>query len=298
MKAALIGYGYWGRIVERYIEGQGIELFYIYCLEAIESEKKVDTLDVIWEDKTISAVFVCTPASTHFDICKAALQAGKHVFCEKPAVKTVSELCELQECARLVDKILYTDYIYTTSPSIRYIKENIDVIGDIHAVNASIEQFGMFYPKDDVYEVLGVHLMSAVYYIAGRHKGICKYTHDFSAELPLAGRIEYHLENGGKVSLYCSLTANEKVRRIQFIGEQGSIFFRMNASPNVVIHTWKQERNSVRTLEVMEKNFDETQGLCHAMREFVYEIERRDCSHNMDITMEVQAILEDRRGIE
>ena len=123
MKAALIGYGYWGKIIERYITAHGIELTYIYCRTSIENDKWVDRQDIIWEDKTVSLVFVCTPVRTHFDICKAALLAGKHVFCEKPAVKSMRELCELQDCAEQAGRILYIDYIYTTSPSIRYIKK-------------------------------------------------------------------------------------------------------------------------------------------------------------------------------
>lgn len=294
MKAALIGYGYWGKTIERYIVAHGIELAYIYCRTFIENDKWVDNQDIIWKDKTVSLVFVCTPVSTHFEICKAALLAGKHVFCEKPAVKSMHELCELQSCAEQAGRILYIDYIYTVSPSIRYIRENIGRIGHIEVVNADIEQYGMFYAEDDVYEVLGVHLISAIYYIAGVHTGACKYSHDFSAELPLSGKIEYNLENGGRVRINCSLIANDKVRRIQLIGEQGSIFFSMNTKPNVVIRLWEKDGNSIKTIRVIEKNFDEEHGLSHAIEEFVSAIEQKNCRNNRMTAREVQSILEER----
>lgn len=297
MKAALIGYGYWGKIIERYIVAHGIELTYIYCRTFIENDKWVDSQDIIWEDKTVSFVFVCTPVRTHFDICKAALQAGKHVFCEKPTVKSMHELCELQSCAEQAGRILYTDYIYTVSPSIRYIKENIGRIGQLEAVNADIGQYGMFYAEDDVYEVLGVHLISAIYYIAGVHTGTCNYSYDFSAELPLSGKIEYNLENGGKVHINCSLIANEKVRRMQLIGERGSICFSMNTKPNVVIRLWEKEGNSVKTIHIIEKNFDEANGLSYAIEEFISAVEQKDCRNNRMAAWEVQSVLEERTAV-
>lgn len=296
MKAALIGYGYWGKTIERYIVAHGIELAYIYCRTFIENDKWVDNQDIIWEDKTVSLVFVCTPVSTHFEICKAALLAGKHVFCEKPAVKSMHELCELQSCAEQAGRILYIDYIYTVSPSIRYIRENIGRIGHIEAVNADIEQYGMFYAEDDVYEVLGVHLISAIYYIAGVHTGACKYSHDFSAELPLSGEIEYNLENGGRVRINCSLIANDKVRRIQLIGEQGSILFNMNTKPNVVIRLWEKAGNSMKITHVIEKDFDEANGLSYAIEEFISAIEQKDYRYNRMTAREVQSVLEERNA--
>jgi myo-inositol 2-dehydrogenase/D-chiro-inositol 1-dehydrogenase len=36
------------------------------------------------QDKTIDAVFICTPAHTHIDLANAAIENGKYVFCEKP----------------------------------------------------------------------------------------------------------------------------------------------------------------------------------------------------------------------
>lgn len=294
MKVALIGYGYWGKIVERYIIESGMELQYIYCLEHIEDKRIIDNLDIIWKDKAISAVFICTPVSTHFEICKAAIIAGKHVFCEKPTVKSVQELTELQKYVQHSGTVLYTDYIYTTSPSIRYIKNCINKIGCIKYIDANIEQFGNFYQDADVYEVLGVHMISAIYYITDLHMRNCKYEHGFSAQLPLAGKIKYNLENDASVCINCSLIANEKIRKIQFIGEKGSIIFNMNVKPSVVIRMWRQVGNSIQTIQVEDKNFDETQGLFHAMKEFTSVIKEKSKISNIDIAKEVQSVLEKR----
>src|SRR5208282_3347565 len=53
-----------------------------------------DYLDLL-RDPAIDAVHVCTPNAQHFSMAKAALQAGKHVLCEKPLATTVEEAEEL-----------------------------------------------------------------------------------------------------------------------------------------------------------------------------------------------------------
>src|ERR1044071_5426825 len=45
----------------------------------------------ILEDKSIDAVHVCVPNALHFPIAKDALEAGKHVICEKPLATSVDE---------------------------------------------------------------------------------------------------------------------------------------------------------------------------------------------------------------
>ena len=42
-------------------------------------------------DPAVAAVAVATPAATHFDLARAALEAGKHVLVEKPLTPTVAE---------------------------------------------------------------------------------------------------------------------------------------------------------------------------------------------------------------
>ena len=64
----------------------------------IEKTSK-DYKDIL-NDKDVDAVFICTPTDTHYSISMEALNAGKHVFCEKPVdlelnrVKDVKELVE------------------------------------------------------------------------------------------------------------------------------------------------------------------------------------------------------------
>lgn len=57
------------------------------------------SLDGVLRDPTVVSVSVCTPHDTHFDLTKAALNAGKHVLLEKPAALEPAEVVELAAVA-------------------------------------------------------------------------------------------------------------------------------------------------------------------------------------------------------
>lgn len=62
------------------------------------------------QDPTIDAVHVCTPNDSHADITIAALEAGKHVNCEKPMAKTAADARRMYEASQKSDKKLTISY--------------------------------------------------------------------------------------------------------------------------------------------------------------------------------------------
>ena len=64
-----------------------------------------DYMDVV-NDPAIDAVLVCSPTPTHADIAIAAMQAGKHVFCEKPVDLTIEKIRRTAEVAKETGKKL------------------------------------------------------------------------------------------------------------------------------------------------------------------------------------------------
>lgn len=64
----------------------------------------------------IKFVVVVTPNSTHFEICKAFLEKGIHVVCDKPLTWTVEESEELERLSREKDLLFGVTYTYTGYP--------------------------------------------------------------------------------------------------------------------------------------------------------------------------------------
>ncbi len=104
--------------------------------EMIESESKLPP------DQRIDFVTVATPNYTHFEIAKAALEAGFNVVCDKPMT---FDLKQAEELAALVDKtgvVFAVSHNYTGYPLVRQAREMIlsGDLGEINAVRASYMQ--------------------------------------------------------------------------------------------------------------------------------------------------------------
>ena len=108
---AHIGHGYWGRNIARNLHELG-HLAAVVDADPQAAEAaartygvKAPTWDEVLADPAIGGVSIASPAVLHFAQARAALQAGKHVFVEKPVALDVGEaklLCELAESRGLV----------------------------------------------------------------------------------------------------------------------------------------------------------------------------------------------------
>ncbi|MFI1488746.1 Gfo/Idh/MocA family protein [Streptomyces sp. NPDC020747] len=88
-----------------------------------------DTEELI-ADPRIDAVLVCTPPDSHKRLSIAALDAGKHVLCEKPLARTVLEAEEMVRAARRTGRILWCGWNHRFHPAIQEAKRRFDA-GDI-----------------------------------------------------------------------------------------------------------------------------------------------------------------------
>jgi predicted dehydrogenase len=74
----------------------------------------------------IDVIDVCTPSATHFDLAWGALEAGKHVLCEKPVAYDYRDTVRAAELARSRKLKTKLGFTFRYSPAMRYMKELID----------------------------------------------------------------------------------------------------------------------------------------------------------------------------
>ena len=74
----------------------------------------------------IDMVDVCTPSATHFDLTWAALEAGKHVLCEKPVAYDYRDTLRARDLARARGLKTKMGFTFRYSPGMRYVKSLID----------------------------------------------------------------------------------------------------------------------------------------------------------------------------
>lgn len=84
-------------------------------------------------DPDIDLVDICLPDNMHYEVAKAALLAGKHVFCEKPLADTAKQARELADIAKEKGVITRVGHAFPRNPVHDLAKEIIDAgeIGDI-----------------------------------------------------------------------------------------------------------------------------------------------------------------------
>lgn len=102
-------------------------------------------------DPDIDCVYISLPNSMHAEWTEKALEAGKHVLCEKPLTPSVREAKRLFEVARLNDRILMEAFMYRHHPQTLRIRELIDegVVGDLQVMRSSFN-FKTANPSTDV----------------------------------------------------------------------------------------------------------------------------------------------------
>jgi len=116
IKAGIIGFGYMGNFhLNRMKSGEGIEAYAAYDIDPEKLEDArgenlltFSSLEEMLTDEEIQLAVICTPNDVHADIAVKALEAGKHVLCEKPATLTVAELERVLSCAEKNNRIFTT----------------------------------------------------------------------------------------------------------------------------------------------------------------------------------------------
>ncbi|TCP25590.1 putative dehydrogenase [Scopulibacillus darangshiensis] len=104
----------------------------------IENAKVYEDYNELLQDPSIDVVHVCTPNSSHADISVAALDAGKHVMCEKPMAKTSEEALRMVEAAKHSGKKLTIGYNNRFRPDSQYLHKVADKgdLGEIYYAKA------------------------------------------------------------------------------------------------------------------------------------------------------------------
>jgi len=108
-----------------------------------------------------------TPVSTHYELAKAALQNGKHVFVEKPFTSTSQEAEELIELAERKNLKIMVDHTFLFSGAVRKIRELVDdgTLGSLYYFDSTRVNLGLFQHDVSVVWDLAPHDLSIMDYI-------------------------------------------------------------------------------------------------------------------------------------
>jgi predicted dehydrogenase len=115
-------------------------------------------------DDALDAVVIATPVPTHYALAKQALEAGKHVFVEKPPAMHAAEMDELVQIAADRDLVLMPGHLLLYHPGVAKLKELIDSgeLGDVLCVYGNRVNLGIVRSNENALWSLGVHDLSVI----------------------------------------------------------------------------------------------------------------------------------------
>ncbi|MCM8816205.1 MAG: Gfo/Idh/MocA family oxidoreductase [Candidatus Omnitrophica bacterium] len=168
----VIGGGYWGKNLIRVFNELGVlkgicdlnkELIKIYKEKNPFVFCTNDPIELI-EKKDIDAVVVATPASTHYEIAKIALNNEKHVFCEKPLALTEKEGAELVEIANKNKVVLMVGHILHYHPAVVKLKEIVrkGELGEIFYIYSHRTNIGRIRHEENILWSFAPHDISLI----------------------------------------------------------------------------------------------------------------------------------------
>jgi predicted dehydrogenase len=177
IKFGVIGYGYWGPNVVRNLQGiTGAEVVSV-CDKSSTSRKRVhrnspgiyvtaDAVELI-SSPEIDAVAIITPVWTHFELAKAALENGKHVFVEKPFTSNVGQAEQLINLAEQKNLKIMVDYTFLFTGAVRKIKQLLQegTLGKLYYYDSTRVNLGLFQHDVNVIWDLAPHDLSIMDYL-------------------------------------------------------------------------------------------------------------------------------------
>src|SRR5438309_8718815 len=172
IRVGVIGYGYWGpNIVRNFQQAEG-SLVVAICDKCDKSMRRTqqaypgvsvsseanDLLTAV----DIDAIAVVTPVWTHYELAKAALESGKHVFVEKPFTSTVAQAEELVELAEKRNLKIMVDHTFLFTGAVRKIRQLIHegTLGNLYYYDSTRVNLGLFQHDINVIWDLAPHDLS------------------------------------------------------------------------------------------------------------------------------------------
>jgi predicted dehydrogenase len=177
IKIGVIGYGYWGpNLVRNMFEVPDTSVVAVSDmrwdrLRHVSSRYpslfvSTDYRNLI-DDPDIDAIAIATPVHAHYELALEALQAGKHVFIEKPMTSTSEQALRLIDEADRRNLVVMVDHTFVYTGAVRKIKQVVasGMLGDVYYYDSTRINLGLFQRDVDVIWDLAVHDLAIMNYI-------------------------------------------------------------------------------------------------------------------------------------
>ena len=178
IKFGVIGYGYWGPNVARNLDTLEDSKLVAVCDKSPTARKRAqqaypnlkvtaDAAELVQSPEIDAIAASLTPVWTHYELTKAALKNGKHVFVEKPFTSCVKQAEELVNLAEQKNLRIMVDHTFLFTGAVRKIRELVDAgsLGKLYYYDSTRVNLGLFQHDVNVVWDLAPHDLSILDYL-------------------------------------------------------------------------------------------------------------------------------------
>ena len=235
----IAGCGYWGPNLVRNFAGlrdaEVVALCDVIMARAEETQllapgaSTTTDYNQLLGNERVEAVVVTTPAQSHYELARRALESGRHVLVEKPMAMASQDADELVRLADERSLVLMAGHTFLYSPPVRKIKELLagGAIGPVLAVDSNRVNLGIFRGDVDVLWDLGPHDVSIITHLLSRlpetvAAGGASYMREGVCD---TGYFDFRFPGGQMAHVFLSWLSPVKLRRMTIVGQKGMILY-------------------------------------------------------------------------
>ena len=257
---AQIGCGYWGPTLLRNFSAlPGCSVKYVVdssperraFVEAnFPFSRAIETHQTVLEDPSVHGVVIATPAASHFSLVRDALDAGKHVFVEKPLATRVAEVDELSKRATKQNLVVMTGHTFVYNSAVRYVKRLIDAgeLGELRYIYSQRLNLGRIRSDIDALWNFAPHDISIIQYWLDDPEPISIGRQGMAyMQEGIEDVVFLNLEYPGKViaNIHVSWLDPQKVRKMIIVGSRKMVVYDDIAENKLLIYDKGIDRRAV-----------------------------------------------------
>ena len=239
IRLSVIGAGHWGpNLIANFHDRRRSEVAHVVDLDekrraAVAQRypeiEVCDDAERAIDDPSVDAVVVATPTQTHFELARAALEAGKHVLVEKPMAGSVDEAEQLVALADSVDRILMVGHVFifngASQQAKRYLSEG--ELGRVYYLSMTRTNLGPIrFDVNAAWDLAAHDIALASYWLDAEPESVSALGRDWinrGIEDAVFATLRY--PNDVLVHLHASWLHPRKTREVTVIGEKRMLTF-------------------------------------------------------------------------
>jgi predicted dehydrogenase len=236
-RVGVVGLNYWGPNLVRNFDGLA-DLAWLCDLddahlrpvaERYPHARPTNAIDDLLADDTLDAVVIATPVPTHHALAKQALEAGKHVFVEKPPAMRAVEMDELVQLAADRDRVLMPGHLLLYHPAVLKLKELVasGELGEVLCVYGNRVNLGIVRSNENALWSLGVHDLSVILYLLDEDPDLATAQGSASIHPGVEDVVFCFLRfpSGRIAHMHLSWLDPHKMRKMTVVGSQKMVVF-------------------------------------------------------------------------